>query len=246
MWHPTAHSLFCLGGNWLIWHHVFQIAVLFCDEPRFAGWQLWLACALMGVQYFGASAYRNVSECNIIASAGLLRPAGSVRQNKVEELKISSKVLWKAAKLQVCQIGSHILEMVATKAWTGPRGESSVDTQHADWTIKAVLKWSQRQPMHAGSNPLPRRMLCYVAPQLLPEWWGASASAPCWWLPYSPESSMEKLKCQNILFLLGIKSYNHWPVMPLPFLSFSLFLFSHLLPLLPIPALMHCCSLAEP
>lgn len=33
---------------------------------------------------------------------------------------------------------------------------------------------------------------------------------------------MEKLKCQNILFLLGIKTYDYWPVTLLPFLSFFL------------------------
>lgn len=59
-------------------------------------------------------------------------------------------------------------------------------------------------------------------PQLLPGWWGASASVPCWCLPSSAAGFMEKLKCQNILFVLGIKSHDHWPVMLLPFLSFSL------------------------
>lgn len=63
-----------------------------------------------------------MSECNIKAAAELLRHAG---YDEMEELKISSKVLWRA-RMEVCQTGSHILDMVANGAWTWPRGDSLV------------------------------------------------------------------------------------------------------------------------
>lgn len=55
-----------------------------------------------------------MSRCNI-ASAGWVRPARTVRQNEVEEFKISSKVLCRA-RLEVCQMGNHILDIVANGA----------------------------------------------------------------------------------------------------------------------------------
>lgn len=146
---------------------------------------------------------------------------------------LSGKMGWRSSgyPAKLCEeLGCKFARWEATSSTWWPREHvlakrrlfstfSISDMPHAKRTMEVVLKLRQRHPVYAGNNH--RRMLCYVAPQLLPGWQRALASAPCWCCPYSAGGSMENLKCQNFLFLIGIKSYNNWTVMSLPFLSFS-------------------------
>lgn len=170
----------------------------------------------------------------------------------MEELKISNKVLW-IARLEVYQMGSHILDMVVNRAWTWPREDSSVhlcfsDMPHAKRTVEVVLKPSQRQPVHSGSNPLPRRMLCCVAPlhhglggeepQLL-----HCADASLTWLlaPWKNWNARTFISVWYQIIQPLASNATSIPLVLLPF--FSAATCSHFSP---TPMLMPCCSLAKP
>lgn len=114
--------------------------------------------------------------------------------------------------------------MGANRAWTWTRGDFLGIFRAL---LHATCKENhgihpQTQPEMLGASPFLEgccvmfttaaasvvRSLCFCT-MLMPPFL-------CCWL------QGKKLKCQNILFLLGIRSYDHWSVMLLPFLSCSL------------------------
>lgn len=146
---------------------------------------------------------------------------------------------------------SYILGITANRAVIRARGDSLVhlvfsDMSHAKRNAEELLKSTQRQPVCAGSDPLPGRMMCHVGP-LLPAWVMANLSfCAMLMLPLLYCLLHRKTASPKHCTFLGIKSYNHWPEIPPIFLLFSLSFSATCSCLSLTPVLMSCYSLAEP